>query len=235
MTGNWSWCRKGTGKDNLKTGTREVTLLKTVAPLKVVGPRELGLRHGLELVKGRPKDLDSKKAFAIRLRPGISLHLQANDSHWLLDQDFYRSLTSWGPMSSARLEELGLLELVESNSRDLITSSGESYAAYKRLTELIGSTPSLAMMSLKLVSEWKLGEDNHDEAEWSFLPLGRSYTRCFFQFYCAGNRSRNSPTKPASQHFDQAPSQTRSRLQTQNRDATQLRDGETEPPRVSHD
>jgi len=141
-------------KGYIKTAERTFQLLPTSVPHAPSPPLDLAENHGLGHVRGFPESLDSSRAEVVELDTAIKLYLNhREDTHWLVDHDTYHTTLSWGPVSAKRLRELGLLELIEDNSRKLIALPPDRWDGYRRVSALVQGARPLAALGLQLVPE----------------------------------------------------------------------------------
>ena len=138
-------------KGYLKAGKRSFILLDDEVPYVPTAPNELGQDHGLQPVSGFPKGLDYHRSETIVLSTGVLLYLNNKaDAHWIIDHDTHRTTLAWGPISTALLHELGLVDLVEKNTLALLEKPSPQWDAYRRLTALVQKNRPFAELALHL-------------------------------------------------------------------------------------
>ncbi|MFP6674742.1 MAG: hypothetical protein VB878_06665 [Pirellulaceae bacterium] len=153
----------GEWKGRLTVPPYRVELLEEKVPFQVTAPPELKLAgdQSVEPVFDAPHGIDLSSAERIEIRGGLWFYLnRERDEHWLHDHDRFTRTVYWGPISGDRLDELGLLALLEQNSKDLLERTEQVSIAHRRVEALVSSSKPLAQLGLQLVS--LLDEPKHE-------------------------------------------------------------------------
>lgn len=154
----------GEWKGRLKVPRHRVELLEEKTHFQVAAPRELELagNHGLTPVFDPPHGINFLMAERIEIRAGLWFYLnRQRDEHWLHDHGRYTHTVYWGPIPGDRLRELGLLPLLEQNSKRLLQRTEPVLVAHRRIAALVSSSKPLAQLGLQLVS--LLDQPKHED------------------------------------------------------------------------
>jgi hypothetical protein len=144
-------------KGYVKTAERTFTLVADKIPFKPSPPLDLPENHDLAFVRGFPEGLDYHRSEVVTLDPAINLYLNnTDDAHWIIDHNTYHATLAWGPIPADRLEELGLLNRIDVDSRELVATTGDHWDGYRRVNALVGGAKPLAALGLQLVPELKI-------------------------------------------------------------------------------
>ena len=127
-------------------------------------PPELPDGHGVPSHRGLAEECpDSARSHVIQFRSQVNLHLNAKgDAHWLVDHVTNRITYSWGPMSSEKMEELGLLDALEEDTQKYLGKEDRFAFARHRLSHLVSRSKPLAKLGLDLVPlvQWSKPDDS---------------------------------------------------------------------------